>query len=737
MKKIVLLLLIIFTTNVFSQTYSDSSSGKFDKMADLSNHNKDDEAKKIADELLSGKYGELSGFEKFFALLVVADYYYQRDDYHKASDSYQQFLDFNKNENPKKIDNKKIYIYEAKGKLEELKPKLSLVSANTSNTDEATDTAKDEPNKTSVNGNIEADNKKVTAKTSIAGEVIDISKVEPNKASDINFVNGNIASENSNIQADKKETNTDKTVILTVSGTGKTLEEARLNALRSAIEQAFGAYVSSKTEILNDIYVKDEIVSIASGNVQKYDVVSQVELPNVGFAITLSATVSIDKLTSFAESKGITVEFKGGLFAANIKLQKLNEESEVKVFYQLFSIIHEKFQTSFDYVIETKNPLLNNDQINYNVPLKVSAICNQNYDLTLNYLIKVLSSISMNTLQVDEYKTINKKTYKIKITYKNTDYSFNIRNNESFKLLQIFHKSWLFYLGCFDVENGINTFHGPSGLQFTDRYDEWSKVFAPFLNLNYYEFTEKGREYFTNGNRNFISIYGAESNIDLHFKMPSVSTTAAVYEWMDFKTLNELEKITNYTVKSSGIISKFKNGGYIIYEKNGSGIIAYPFPLNYFNDWGIKNLPNHLGTGSKLFDGKLNTSKIAALSTDNIGKKIQSLKLAGFNDWVIPSSNELSLIFSEIYLLGLGEKISKEYDKFCSSTEKKGFNSFGTVEATNLFYYYKSFMNTYETNKTINSKDEILLNLSNSEPQDEYKEHVYTYFQPIRYFKSE
>ena len=32
-------------------------------------------------------------------------------------------------------------------------------------------------------------------------------------------------------------------------------------------------------------------------------------------------------LTSFAESKGIEIEFKGGLFAQNIKLQKINEQN--------------------------------------------------------------------------------------------------------------------------------------------------------------------------------------------------------------------------------------------------------------------------------------------------------------------------------------------------------------------------------------------------------------------------
>ena len=55
----------------------------------------------------------------------------------------------------------------------------------------------------------------------------------------------------------------EKTVTLVVSGQGKTQDEAKQNALRSAIEQAFGMFISSKTEILNDNLVKDEIVSVS------------------------------------------------------------------------------------------------------------------------------------------------------------------------------------------------------------------------------------------------------------------------------------------------------------------------------------------------------------------------------------------------------------------------------------------------------------------------------------------
>ena len=61
-----------------------------------------------------------------------------------------------------------------------------------------------------------------------------------------------------------------KTVTLTVSAQGETISEAKQNALRDAIEQAFGTFISSNTEILNDELVKDEIVSVSNGNIQDY-----------------------------------------------------------------------------------------------------------------------------------------------------------------------------------------------------------------------------------------------------------------------------------------------------------------------------------------------------------------------------------------------------------------------------------------------------------------------------------
>jgi hypothetical protein len=63
-----------------------------------------------------------------------------------------------------------------------------------------------------------------------------------------------------------------KDVTITASGSGKTIEEAKQSAFRSATEQAFGAFISSKTEIFNDQVVADQMSSVSSGNIKSFEV---------------------------------------------------------------------------------------------------------------------------------------------------------------------------------------------------------------------------------------------------------------------------------------------------------------------------------------------------------------------------------------------------------------------------------------------------------------------------------
>ena len=72
---------------------------------------------------------------------------------------------------------------------------------------------------------------------------------------------------NNNSSEEEAKSQDKKEATLTVFGNGKTKDEATKLALRSAIEQAFGGFVSSNTQILNDNLISDEIATVSSGNV--------------------------------------------------------------------------------------------------------------------------------------------------------------------------------------------------------------------------------------------------------------------------------------------------------------------------------------------------------------------------------------------------------------------------------------------------------------------------------------
>ncbi|MBQ5984955.1 MAG: hypothetical protein IJL56_08275 [Bacteroidales bacterium] len=120
-----------------------------------------------------------------------------------------------------------------------------------------------------------------------------------------------------------------KEVSLIVTGEGATKEEATNNALRSAVEQAFGVFVSANTEILNDELIKDEIATISSGNIKSFKEISYNDnLGNNLKSITLNTVVSIGKLIEYSKSHGSKAEFSGAVFGANLRLREQKSINE-------------------------------------------------------------------------------------------------------------------------------------------------------------------------------------------------------------------------------------------------------------------------------------------------------------------------------------------------------------------------------------------------------------------------
>ena len=390
----------------------------------------------------------------------------------------------------------------------------------------------------------------------------------------------------------------DKTVSITVSGSGKTQDEAKQVALRSAIEQAFGAFISSKTEILNDKLVAEQITSVANGNIQSFDILNESQLPDGSWGVTLKALVSVSKLTSFVEAKGIAIEIKGGMFALNIKQQLLNEQGEIKAVSEMVGLLHEPMQISFDYVIKSSDPKsLDAESKNWEIPLVVTATTNKNIDFCANYCIKTLAALSLSSEEVTSYQSLNKAVFPVVINYNGVAKTFYLRKQSSINALNTLTNQWAYYTRLFTVQSGMDESNGNG----------------------------EGRIHDFSSSRNY-------NNEGKSINFLTTGQQAATFSWQDKRTLSQIEQMTGYKVKPRGVVSQFKHGGFVVFEENGHGLVAAITDLgNMDMDW--------------------NSAKTAC----------EELILNGYSDWHLPSKEELNLVYVNLKQVGVGGFASNAY----------------------------------------------------------------------------
>lgn len=220
-------------------------------------------------------------------------------------------------------------------------------------------------------------------------------------------------------ETEKMYQGSDKVVSLVVSGTGQTKEEATRNALRSAIEQAFGTFVSANTEVLNDELVKDEIVTVASGNIREYKELCCTSKGN-NYDVSLQAIVSIGSLISYAQNKGMKAELAGASFAMNMKMRKLNKENELKAMNDLIRQLCAIANTGmFDYQIEIGEPHMATEKGHVGndgkwtqdnsrriaVDVTVKQLINSKTIEFRNTFLRVLNALSLSKQEREEYKS--------------------------------------------------------------------------------------------------------------------------------------------------------------------------------------------------------------------------------------------------------------------------------------------------------------------------------------------
>lgn len=338
---------------------------------------------------------------------------------------------------------------------------------------------------------------------------------------------------------ENNSTNSNDEVTLVVFGKAVDSEKATAVALRSAIEQAYGVFVSANTTILNDALVKDEIVTISSGNIKSYKVLSDVKCEDGQEMVTVKATVCISKLISYAKSKGASTEFAGAAFAQNMKMKELNKKNELQALQNVLALVKEMLPIAFDKKLSIAdptnpkkdfrtdlNPIYANPAVGadaiiesyknylnlldgyYQMKFYVSIVPNDNTNYILQNISNTLKAIALNEEERTEYEKMNMKMSRLIIHWP-ADYKsgeprnelyLNFRNSEEdiSKLLSEFTNIFLEEFSNFKIVDNLGNSSSFNGFLMGSYHGMHSEDEELFRQNGTIWFGGDGRTYFTN-----------------------------------------------------------------------------------------------------------------------------------------------------------------------------------------------------------------------------------------------
>lgn len=220
--------------------------------------------------------------------------------------------------------------------------------------------------------------------------------------------------------ASSKPSNPKEDITLVVSGTAENQQEATLVALRSALEQTYGTFVSSNTNILNDEVISDEIVSVSKGNVKKYEVIDVRQINDGTCSVTLNVTICLSKLVSYANSKGVVAEFDGNSFATDMKIMELREKNTLTAFKHMCKEIVELSKGAFDFRITMKNPVCGNyidkqgrktKEEGFLINIKIDACANQTTSQIYSLVSRTIESLKLQPEEIFQYARLRRELF--------------------------------------------------------------------------------------------------------------------------------------------------------------------------------------------------------------------------------------------------------------------------------------------------------------------------------------
>lgn len=258
-------------------------------------------------------------------------------------------------------------------------------------------------------------------------------------------------------------------------GEGMNFETAKNEALRNSLEMVIGTFIKTSTEIENNKVLTDQVLSMSSGVIQSYKIISKLE-NNESWQVVVESMISVNNTVKYIESispSGSEVEIKGGVFAINQKLKEFARENEWKIINDVAGELHNIFQKSFDYILLSKEP--QNFNNNYKIENIISVYANQNINQAANLIVETLESISLSSEELKNYQEENHKYYTLTLKHVNILHVFHLREVKSIELIGLIFKNFDYYITLFELSDGINAYKSH---QFTFQRREKKKFIS-------------------------------------------------------------------------------------------------------------------------------------------------------------------------------------------------------------------------------------------------------------------
>ena len=507
-----------------------------------------------------------------------------------------------------------------------------------------------------------------------------------------------------------RESTSENIIKLTVIGEGKTNQESLADGLSKAFIQTFKVFISNNTKEIE--LIRNEAISSSIGIIQKFDIIAEKDFGDGTYVGTYMVVISIDKLKTYCESKGMKIEFQVGLFTKKVKQQVLLEQSEIEAVWNTLFILNPIMNKSFDYKYQTFDPVSIDGNNKFKVRLIVDCIGNQNQEFVFDYLKNFLKGVSMNESEQLQYQETNKQIWGIKIDGE----KYFLRNEKSFYAFQSFFNEILYIERRFVIEDNIKNLLGSNAnYEFGKRNNqelEVNSVKGAHHDLNETIWLQEPDSYDAKHTDNYsgfedlgdcnltlstggsiapgffvYSLNKGQKKVGLAYKKRDTGKVIKTYDFSITYTLVELEKIQRiqiHHVSKDNKIGQWYKGGVIFFE-DSTIYLLHPIDFKQYTFGSYQNCcdtmsgnPNNkcpdilmcnlneyklkdelqgvffkTVTDTLIGSGMLNTKKLSSITNqyNNPFKYIINLELNGFNGWYVPSKieTELLITYSEKY----------------------------------------------------------------------------------------